>query len=119
MILFILCLKMYLVHSLDELQDYLCVPQQKYNGDSRAVLFVKMRPGLKLTPEIRTKIERKVDEELWEDCVPELILEVPEIPVSIIVKNPRISKLGKYSGIFGREKQFLEVIELLCVEYIR
>lgn len=71
-----------LVHSLDELQDYICVPQQKYNGDSRAVLFVKMRPGLKFTPEIRDKIEKKVDEELWEDCVPELILEVPEIPVS-------------------------------------
>lgn len=69
------------VHSLDELQDYICVSQHKYNGDCRAVLFVKMRQGLKLTPEIKAKIEKKVDEELWEDCVPELILEIPDIPV--------------------------------------
>ena len=71
-----------LVHSLDELQDYICVSQQKYNGDCRAVLFVKMRQGIKLTPEIKSKIEKKVDEELWEGCVPELILEIPDIPVS-------------------------------------
>ena len=70
------------VHSLEELEDYACVSQQKFNGDCRAVLFVKTKQGFKLTPQIRVKIEKKVDEELWEDCVPELILEVPDIPVS-------------------------------------
>ena len=45
---------------------------------------MKLRQGLKLTPEIKSKIEKKIDEELWEDCVPELILEIPEIPVSEI-----------------------------------
>ena len=71
------------VHSLEELQDYICVAQQRQNGDNRAVLFVKMRKGYKLTPEIRKKIEQTVYNELWEDCVPECIVEVPDIPVSI------------------------------------
>lgn len=79
------------IHSLDELQDYVCVSQQKYTGDSRAVLFVKMKPGLTLTPEIRKKMEKKVDEELWEDCVPELIVEVPEIPYNL--NNKRMESL--------------------------
>ena len=73
-----------LVHSLDELEDYICVAQQKYNGECRAVLFVKMREGKKLTSSIKAKIEQKIVEEMLLQCIPQLILEIPDIPVSDI-----------------------------------
>lgn len=79
------------IHSLDELEDYLCVSQLKYNGDSRAILFVKTRLGCRLTPEIRDKIAKKVDDELYEDCIPELIIEVPDIPYNL--NNKRMETL--------------------------
>lgn len=79
------CHYCFAVHALEEVQDYICVGQQKYNGDCRAVLFVKMRKGFQLTPEVRKKIEKTVEVELWVDCVPEAIIEVPDVPVSKII----------------------------------
>ncbi|PRD23825.1 UNVERIFIED_CONTAM: acetyl-CoA synthetase [Trichonephila clavipes] len=70
------------IHDVEEIQDYICVGQKKRNGDPRAVLFVKMRDGYSFTPEFKDKIANKIKSELWEDCVPELILEVKDIPVS-------------------------------------
>lgn len=71
------------VHSLEEIQDYICVPQLRDDGDTRAVLFVKMRKGYKLTSEIKTKIAEIITKELMDECIPECIVEVPEIPVSL------------------------------------
>ncbi|GFU50106.1 acetoacetyl-CoA synthetase [Trichonephila clavipes] len=68
------------IHGMEEIQDYICVGQKKWNGDSRAVLFVKMRNGYAFNPEFKNKIANKIKKELWEDCVPELILEVQDIP---------------------------------------
>lgn len=70
------------VHSLKELEDYICVGQRRDNGDSRAVLFVKMQKGYTLTPEMKSKIEKCIEKELNVDFIPECIVEVPEIPVS-------------------------------------
>ncbi|GFS28658.1 acetoacetyl-CoA synthetase, partial [Nephila pilipes] len=67
-------------HGMEEIQDYICVGQNRFNGDSRAVLFVKMRDGYAFTPEFKDKIVDKINSELWEDCVPELILEAQDIP---------------------------------------
>lgn len=72
-----------LVHPVEELEDYICVSQQNDNGDNRAVLFVKMRKGHKLTPKIISKIGELIDRVLMEDCIPECIVEVPDIPVSL------------------------------------
>ncbi|GIX73434.1 acetoacetyl-CoA synthetase [Caerostris extrusa] len=70
------------IHDIEEIQDYICVGQNKSNGDNRAILFIKMKQGYKFTPEFREKIMQKIDDELWTDCVPEVILEVPDIPRS-------------------------------------
>ncbi|GFY75890.1 acetoacetyl-CoA synthetase [Trichonephila inaurata madagascariensis] len=71
------------IHGMEEIQDYICVGQNKFNGDSRAVLFVKMREGYAFTPEFKDKLVNKINGELWEDCVPELILEVQDIPYNV------------------------------------
>ncbi|GIY63257.1 acetoacetyl-CoA synthetase [Caerostris darwini] len=79
------------IHDIEEIQDYICVGQNKSNGDNRAILFIKMKEGYKFTPEFREKIMQKIDDELWTDCVPEVILEVPDIPYN--VNNKRMESI--------------------------
>ncbi|GFY44876.1 acetoacetyl-CoA synthetase, partial [Trichonephila inaurata madagascariensis] len=79
------------IHDVEEIQDYICVGQKKRNGDPRAVLFVKMRGGYSFNPEFKDKIANKIKSELWEDCVPELILEVEDIPHN--VNNKRMESI--------------------------
>lgn len=67
---------------MEELEDYICVGQQRENGDNRAVLFVKMRKGFKFTSETKHKIGENIQRELYDFFIPECIVEVPDIPVS-------------------------------------
>ncbi|GFX05667.1 acetoacetyl-CoA synthetase [Trichonephila clavipes] len=71
------------IHGIEEIQDYICVGQNKWNGDSRAVLFLKMREGYAFTPELKDNVANKIKKELSKDCIPELIMEIQEIPISI------------------------------------
>ncbi|GFQ73255.1 acetoacetyl-CoA synthetase, partial [Trichonephila clavata] len=68
------------IHQMEELQDYLCVGQDGCDGDTRAVLFVKLKKGYSFTPQLREKIASLINRELWEDYVPQVIMEVPDIP---------------------------------------
>ncbi|GFY45486.1 acetoacetyl-CoA synthetase [Trichonephila inaurata madagascariensis] len=68
-----------------------CVGQNKWNGDSRAILFLKMREGYVFTPEFKDKIANKIKKELCEECVPELIMEIQEIPYN--VNNKRMESI--------------------------
>ncbi|CAL1272056.1 unnamed protein product [Larinioides sclopetarius] len=79
------------IHDIEEIQDYICVGQTMPNGDNRAVLFLKMRNGYKFTPEFKQKVVKKIDNELWTDCVPEVILDVPDIPYN--VNNKRMESI--------------------------
>ncbi|XP_042903834.1 acetoacetyl-CoA synthetase-like isoform X2 [Parasteatoda tepidariorum] len=71
------------IHDMEEIQDYICVGQNRDDGETRAVLFVKMREGHSYTPEFKRKIEQKIFDELWQDCVPQVILEVSGIPYNL------------------------------------
>lgn len=71
------------VYGMEELEDYICVGQQRENGDSRAVLFVKMKKGFKFTSETKKKIGEYIEKELDEYFIPECIVEVSDIPVSL------------------------------------
>ncbi|CAL1272063.1 unnamed protein product [Larinioides sclopetarius] len=73
----------YAIHNIEEIQDSICVAQQKDAGDSRAILFIKMKDGYTFTPEFRDKVAQKINNELWYDCVPQLILETKEIPYNL------------------------------------
>ncbi|GFQ74013.1 acetoacetyl-CoA synthetase [Trichonephila clavata] len=50
-----------------------------------------MRDGYAFTPEFKYKIVNKIKRELWEDCVPELILKVQDIPHN--VNNKRMESI--------------------------
>ncbi|GFY42992.1 acetoacetyl-CoA synthetase, partial [Trichonephila inaurata madagascariensis] len=81
----------YEVHQMEELQDYLCVGQDGCDGDTRAVLFVKLKKGYSFTPQLREKIASLINRELWEDYVPQVIMEVPDIPYNL--NNKRMESL--------------------------
>ncbi|GFY75891.1 acetoacetyl-CoA synthetase [Trichonephila inaurata madagascariensis] len=94
------------IHGMEEIQDYLCVGQNKWNGDSRAILFLKMREGYVFTPEFKDKIANKIKKELCEECVPELIMEIQEIPVS----DNRVYTMSLCSFLFKAIKQFYDIV---------
>ncbi|GFY65923.1 acetoacetyl-CoA synthetase, partial [Trichonephila inaurata madagascariensis] len=71
------------IHDMEEINDYICVGQTNSEGDVRAVLFVKLRDGLTFTPALRDKIAETIDEALWRDLVPEVILDVKDIPYNL------------------------------------
>ncbi|KAG8195205.1 hypothetical protein JTE90_027948 [Oedothorax gibbosus] len=113
------------IEHMTELQDYLCVGQDGWDGDTRAVLFVKMKKGYAFTPEMSAKIANKVKYEVSEEWVPQVILEVPDIPYNLnhkrmenlvkkIVATNRIPEIG---NIKNREclKHFVDIPVL--VEY--
>ncbi|KFM77732.1 Acetoacetyl-CoA synthetase, partial [Stegodyphus mimosarum] len=79
------------IHNIQEIMDYICVNQSRKDGQCRAVLFVKLKEGYKFTLELQEKIASTISRELWQDCVPEAILEVPDIPYN--VNNKRMESL--------------------------
>ncbi|GIY37652.1 acetoacetyl-CoA synthetase [Caerostris darwini] len=69
------------IEELEELQDFICVCQDSVSGDPRSVLFVQLKERCSFTLEVKEKIEQNIQKELSSSSVPEVILEVPDIPV--------------------------------------
>ncbi|CAL1298496.1 unnamed protein product [Larinioides sclopetarius] len=78
------------IHNIEEIQDSICVGQQKDAGDCRAILFIKMKDGYSFTPEFKNKVAQTIESELWCDCVPQLILETKGIPYNMSNKKMEI-----------------------------
>ncbi|KAG8195202.1 hypothetical protein JTE90_027945 [Oedothorax gibbosus] len=75
------------IDQMSELEDYLCVGQDRWDGESRAVLFVKLKKGLSFTEELKKKIEDTIIKEFSDYNLPEVILEVPDIPYNLTNKR--------------------------------
>nr|XP_042903857.1 acetoacetyl-CoA synthetase-like [Parasteatoda tepidariorum] len=71
------------IHDMEEIQDYICVGQTRYDGEMRAVLFIKMKQGYKFDSDMKEKITQRITKELWMDCVPDVILEIQDIPYNL------------------------------------
>lgn len=71
------------IHEIEEIVDYICVGQTNSEGTVRVVLFVKLNNEVIFTPELREKISRKIQYELWYELVPDVILDVKDIPYNI------------------------------------
>jgi acetoacetyl-CoA synthetase len=64
---------------------------QRWDGDTRIVLFVRMVDGSELTPEIVSVIRRRLKEEESPRHVPSVILSVPDMPRT---RSGKISELA-------------------------
>jgi len=70
----------------NEIADSLVVGQ-KWKGDERIILFVKLNQGYKLTDELKNRIKKTLHEEASPRHVPALIIEAPDIPYTFNMKK--------------------------------
>ncbi|KFM80138.1 Acetoacetyl-CoA synthetase, partial [Stegodyphus mimosarum] len=103
------------IHGMEEIMDYICVNQSRNDGECRAVLFVKLKPGYIFSPELREKIALTIDRELWEDCVPQVILEVPDIPYN--VNNKRLEGVVRKIVATNQIPQVNNITNPECLKY--
>jgi len=69
-----------------EIADSLAVGQ-RWKGDERIILFVKLNHGYKLTDELKDKIRKTLRDEASPRHVPALIIETPDIPYTFNMKK--------------------------------
>ncbi|MDH3223714.1 MAG: acetoacetate--CoA ligase [Gemmatimonadota bacterium] len=86
------------VEALEEVVEALVVPQE-WEGDTRAVLFVRLREGLHLHEDLRQRIRRAIREGASPRHVPAKVLQVQDIPRT---KSGKIVELAVRDVIHGR-----------------
>ena len=74
------------VESLEEIADSLAIGQ-KWKGDQRVILFVKVAQGFHLTEELKEKIRKTLREKASPRHVPGLIMEMPDAPYTMNMKK--------------------------------
>ena len=70
------------VEQIDEVLESLAVGRE-FEGDVRIVLFVKLREGATLTPELDRRIRRQIRDNASPHHVPKRIVQVPDLPRTV------------------------------------
>ena len=86
------------VEQLDEIVESLVIGQQ-WDGDERVVLFVRLREGLILGPDLEERIRRRIRENSSPRHVPARIVQVTDIPRT---KSGKIVELAVREVVHGR-----------------
>jgi acetoacetyl-CoA synthetase len=84
--------------AIPEVADSVAVSQD-WDGNTRVILFVKMREGKRLEAEIVDRIRKRIRENLSPRHVPDKIISVPEIPLT---STGKISEAAVQAMIHGR-----------------
>jgi acetoacetyl-CoA synthetase len=87
------------VEQIDDVLESLVIGQH-WDHDERIVLFVRLKDGLTLTPEIQDRIRRRIRENASPRHVPARILQVTEIPRT---KSGKIVELAVRDVVHGRD----------------
>jgi acetoacetyl-CoA synthetase len=86
------------VEQLDEIIESLVIGQQ-WDNDERVVLFVRLREGEGLTPQLQDRIKRHIRENTTPRHVPARIVQVTDIPRT---KSGKIVELSVRDVVHGR-----------------
>ncbi|NOZ86151.1 MAG: acetoacetate--CoA ligase [Deltaproteobacteria bacterium] len=78
------------VESIAEVLDSLVVGQE-WDNDVRVILFVKLKPGITLTEELRQKIKTTIRSNTTPRHVPSKIIQVADIPYTISGKKVELA----------------------------
>ncbi|GFR29445.1 acetoacetyl-CoA synthetase [Trichonephila clavata] len=70
-----------IVETFPEVWDSLCVSKYTKNMEEYAILFIKMKEGYSCSEVLTTKIRQAIEKLLSIQCIPDLIIEVQDIPV--------------------------------------
>jgi acetoacetyl-CoA synthetase len=87
------------VEQLDEIVESLVVGQ-RWQDDERIILFVRLREGISLSPDLEDRIRRRIRENTTPRHVPARIVEVGEIPRT---RSGKIVELAVRDVVHGRE----------------
>ena len=79
-----------LVETLPEIADSLAVGQ-RWEGDERVILFVKMAAEGELTEELRERLRREIRENVSPRHVPAKIIRIADIPYTINMKKVELA----------------------------
>ncbi|NOR23325.1 MAG: acetoacetate--CoA ligase [Desulforhopalus sp.] len=88
-----------IIEQMEEIEDSVVVGQ-KWQNDSRVILFVKMKPSYDLTDELQQRISKNIRWNASPRHVPAKIIEVPDIPYTLNMKKV---ELAVQKMIHGRE----------------
>jgi len=78
------------VETLPEIEDSVVIGQD-WDNDVRVVLFVKLRPGVALTDELKSRIKKTIREGASARHVPAKILPVADIPYTLSMKKVELA----------------------------
>jgi acetoacetyl-CoA synthetase len=82
-----------------KISNTLCVGRRRPQDSDEAVfLFLVMKPGHALTPQLRDQVKQAIRQGLSSRHVPKFVLEVPDIPVTINGKKVEIAVKQVLSG---------------------
>lgn len=89
------------VERCDEVLESLVIEQrsQKDVDNSRIVLFVRLRPGVELTPALQDTLKARIREHASPHHVPRIIVQVADIPRTI---SGKITELAVRETVHGR-----------------
>jgi acetoacetyl-CoA synthetase len=73
--------------------------EQEWQGESRIVLFVMLRDGLRLERQLADDIRRRIRDNLSPRHVPDKILAVPAIPLTITGKVSEVAVRNAVNGL--------------------
>jgi len=92
------------VETLVEVADSLCVGQ-RWDGDERIILFVKLEGDLQLTDNLRDRIRGAIRTRLTPRHLPRKVIQVAEIPYTINMKKVEIAvrQLIHGEAVAGRD----------------
>jgi acetoacetyl-CoA synthetase len=94
------------VEQLDEIVESLVIGQE-WDGDVRVVLFVKLKEGLSLSPELISSIRMRIRENTTPRHVPAKVLAVADIPRT---KSGKIVELAVRDIVHGRAVKNIEAL---------
>lgn len=79
-----------IVENIPEIADSAVVGQE-WKGDQRIILFVKLKKGYVLNDELKNKIKNELRKNASPRHVPDVIIEVPDIPYTFNMKKVEIA----------------------------
>ena len=86
------------VERIDEVIDAVCVGQD-WEGDTRVILFVVLRPGASLSVDLRRRIAAEIRTHASPRHVPRKIVAVPDVPRTM---SGKVAELAVRAVIHGR-----------------
>ncbi len=95
-----------IVEQFDEIAECVAVGQ-RFDNDTRVVLFVRMRPGYRLDASLADEIRARLRRDASPRHVPAKILEVADIPRT---RNGKISELAVRDAVHGVDIANLEAL---------